>query len=213
MFACTVQRLPKFATSLALVPVSLTHAIELKRAASDWVLPLPPATSAKVLRLSAVCVHPLRFPSLKSSAKNGTPEATTPCELRWAYTVGASATAVTLIIRVSVSVALAVPLPSLVLMDNVAAPLKSPVGLYAKPLSAPLIAAAVPLIVTELLPLAVMTAPANVVAVSIPLVTDTVVVKLVLSVSDTVSALPLAALNTRVVSSVVDWILGTTWMG
>ena len=74
-------------------------------------------------------------------------------------------------------------------------------------------AAAVPLMVTEDAPLPVMVAPAKDSAVSVPLFADTIVVKLMLSASATLMALPLATLKTTGVSSLVACAPGTVLMG
>ena len=67
--------------------------------------------------------------------------------------------------------------------------------------------------VTTALPLLLMVAPANADAVSVPLLADTVVVKLALSASATLMALPVAVLNTVDVSSVVACAAGTVLTG
>jgi hypothetical protein len=81
------------------------------------------------------------------------------------------------------------------------------------PFSAALMAAAVPAICTEPVPLPVTVTPAVEPSVSVPLVTATVAVSEPLSMSATVRALPLADENTSPVSSVVDWAPGAVLTG
>ena len=76
------------------------------------------------------------------------------------------------------------------------------------PLSAALIAAALPVIVTVPVPLPDTATPATEPRLTRPLVTETVVVSVSPSMSATVTALPLVALKTSAVSSAVVWLGG-----
>ena len=79
--------------------------------------------------------------------------------------------------------------------------------------NAPLMAAAVPLMVTEAVPLLPIVAPANACAVTLPLFTVTLLVRLALSASATLSALPVPLPNTSAVSSLTACPAGTMLTG
>jgi len=102
--------------------------------------------------------------------------------------------------------------PSDVETLSVVAPFQSAVGANASPLSAAVIALALPVMVTVPVPFPVTETPVMEPSVSEPFATVKVVVT-VLSTSAMVIALPLAALNTRLASSFVDWSPGTVLTG
>ena len=167
-------------------------------------------SAVKVFCNSFTRVHSgvVKLPSLKLSLNSVAPAATAGA-LMCAYSVGASATAVTPIATMSTSLAV----PSLVVTLSVDEPLKSLAGLKLAPSSAALMAAAVPVICSVPVSLPVKVTPAVDPSVSVPCVTTRVVVNDAESTSDTVMALPLALENTHAVSSLVACVGGSEFTG